>query len=574
MRRSITLLFVSLSLVLMAQTHQRLKTENEFIQKLNENVKYRTNVEKERESIIGMKGSLHPERPLLNPNKGLKDRYQINLTEIAKQKAKPAHRIRQINGSYLLIDSIIGYDYSPWEEHEKTQFYYTKGDQLDSLENNLEWYKDLQIWENYYQLRIVRDSLKRVTRENSFYWNSEENNFEFSRRKQYYYDEKGNIDVMSWWVPAPYSPGYIFAMESVYYTFNAKNLTDTIETWHRNQREDESVYTYRVDRKTYTYDNSDRVLSYEYGETTTSLADMSGNREVYTYLANGQISKIEFEYQYIINDQKEWRTSGITEFLYDDKDRLISEIKSSFSFILDKIVAEWKEESGYNETGQLSQKISFNFENNQWKASERMRIQYDERGNAIEYTFDKWGGSSWVTNYNYTMTFDQNNNTISAESAVWDPVYEKVEKNEKVEFAFDLNYSKNDVRYFLNWDLRDFAEDETPYNNLLTSYTAYEAINNNYEKLYQLSMFYSPGQTSSVTSTTISAGIIHPNPTTDFIHFDRTGTFNLFDLQGRKMLSMQVEAGSTISIRDINSGVYLYQLKADGIDFRGKVIKN
>ncbi|MBU0487078.1 MAG: T9SS type A sorting domain-containing protein [Bacteroidetes bacterium] len=71
----------------------------------------------------------------------------------------------------------------------------------------------------------------------------------------------------------------------------------------------------------------------------------------------------------------------------------------------------------------------------------------------------------------------------------------------------------------------------------------------------------------------------YPNPVYDFFSFDYSGnydivTFELFDLQGRKLIRKELNYDDRISLRNLNSGMYLYNIVIDGKLHCGKIIKN
>lgn len=72
---------------------------------------------------------------------------------------------------------------------------------------------------------------------------------------------------------------------------------------------------------------------------------------------------------------------------------------------------------------------------------------------------------------------------------------------------------------------------------------------------------------------------LYPNPVYDYIsvnyseHYNKL-TFELFDLHGKKLINKELNNNNIISLRDLNSGMYLYNIVINGKHFRGKIRKN
>ncbi len=92
-------------------------------------------------------------------------------------------------------------------------------------------------------------------------------------------------------------------------------------------------------------------------------------------------------------------------------------------------------------------------------------------------------------------------------------------------------------------------------------------------------MYYYAEKSISINKIFEGTSGIYPNPFSDFLSFsfsDYDGQkiiFELFDLQGRKLISKTVQEGETINAAELNSGIYFYTLDFDGERKSGKLIK-
>lgn len=70
---------------------------------------------------------------------------------------------------------------------------------------------------------------------------------------------------------------------------------------------------------------------------------------------------------------------------------------------------------------------------------------------------------------------------------------------------------------------------------------------------------------------------LYPNPVTDYLTINCGSypqvTFELFDLQGRKLMSKVVNNSETINMTELNNGTYVYQLLMDNKKQSGKIVK-
>jgi len=83
------------------------------------------------------------------------------------------------------------------------------------------------------------------------------------------------------------------------------------------------------------------------------------------------------------------------------------------------------------------------------------------------------------------------------------------------------------------------------------------------------------GQTAIHKNEKVS---IFPNPVSKYLNFSFTGnsnsaTFELFDTQGRKLVTKKINNNEQLNLDDLNSGLYLYNIHVDGNMQSGKLIK-
>ncbi len=71
---------------------------------------------------------------------------------------------------------------------------------------------------------------------------------------------------------------------------------------------------------------------------------------------------------------------------------------------------------------------------------------------------------------------------------------------------------------------------------------------------------------------------IYPNPCTDLLNIDLNTNntsleINIYDIQGRMMISKEISKKSSISLIDLSKGIYIYEVIDCNDVFTGKIIK-
>jgi len=89
---------------------------------------------------------------------------------------------------------------------------------------------------------------------------------------------------------------------------------------------------------------------------------------------------------------------------------------------------------------------------------------------------------------------------------------------------------------------------------------------------------YSTVNVTSVSDLNTKYCSIYPNPVSDMINIDIMNKnnmfrFELYDSQGRKLISKEITNNGQLSLEGLTKGLYLYSVNIDGEIQRGKLIK-
>ena len=148
--------------------------------------------------------------------------------------------------------------------------------------------------------------------------------------------------------------------------------------------------------------------------------------------------------------------------------------------------------------------------------------------------------------------------------------------SDKSEYTYDLSYGLNDL---ILPNLDYFVPD---YSNLIVNkpvdFIDYNYIDGSWVNVWKGTYYYSTVNVTSVSDLSKQVYSIYPNPVLDRLNFNiqhsnNTFTFELYDSQGRKLISKEIINNSQLNLEGLTKGIYLYNLIIDGEIQSGKLIK-
>lgn len=365
----------------------------------------------------------------------------------------------------------------------------------------------------------------------------------------------------------------------------------------------------------YTYDKNNKVT-----EHVSAYLDESTNqfvaeyKAIYSYDNNGNMTQ-SIGYNLDNNSYRETKTN----YKYDSKGNLIEEVLSYRNDINDQFIFSQKAEYQYNTNGMETQRIDYYFDNNftkQWEPTRKSESSYNSSGNLIswvESTANRFNNNlTWEASmkdeYSYEATgnlaqglfYRKDNNGLLAlkEKQVsvyddygnftqilyysdWDEQTNKWDEIYKSEYTYDKNFTINEL--ILPWWLKGgYINGDNSlivgYNNMLTEVREFKWIDSGWVESSFYTLAYSPIEITSTNNLEIEFSNVYPNPCTDFVSISFPSnysqiSFELFDLQGRKIMSKALGNNEKVNMQGLNSGMYIYNLNVDGITQKGKLIK-
>lgn len=242
--------------------------------------------------------------------------------------------------------------------------------------------------------------------------------------------------------------------------------------------------------------------------------------------------------------------------------------------------------------------IFSNWNGSQWENGSKSEFVYDSYSNQTQYINYQWIDSKWVScaASKFKYIYDSNGNMIQRILTEW---YENQWNNmEKSEYAYDSN-NKETQRINYHWVANQWTETnkyEFTFNNsysssdiiapfitfkyMLTSqlYAVWDQTSNDWSINYKNTFYYSEQNTTPIADLNKGEFNVYPNPVSDILsvkypdHYSLI-TFELYDLQGRKLMSTEIKSNEPISLKGIHKGMYIYYLITDGQKHKGKLIK-
>jgi hypothetical protein len=293
-------------------------------------------------------------------------------------------------------------------------------------------------------------------------------------------------------------------------------------------------------------------------------------KNVYSYNSENVLQADTLYHRFTFSGTPVWRKISITNYYYTTEGSLSADTTYARSWIsednfgdwelfgntdIDKEVNEntietiferWYSELNafrpykkectlyYNEDKDISARINFewNTELDVWDTTNMIQYFYSDDNFIISYEKRKWGESPYksidVFDFDYTIA---NNEILLPTSAL--------DANPKILFHHKIN-SKQSLRYDLSMnETQQFRETKYYYSAIEgTSSIALDNISNVTVELY-------------------------PNPASEYITINLSETyynslFELFDINGNKILFKAVNESERINISNLKSGLYIY----------------
>jgi len=229
----------------------------------------------------------------------------------------------------------------------------------------------------------------------------------------------------------------------------------------------------------------------------------------------------------------EWTMGGFAEYTYDELNRRILVI--SYYWDLEWIPSS-KEETTY--AGNSSESLFYIYAQGaeQWIPQNFREYLLDDYGDIVEFIYSNWDEDEWVFSYKFINVY---NYTYSIENLI-------------APYDYDFKHMVTQYILYDDWTGQGWGIEYSEEYNWFDTSTGLVSVNDPLIRIY-------------------------PNPATDYININFSSPnngyiFELYDLGGRLLKSVQLKGDATIPSLGLESGMYLYHILLDEKRLTGKVI--
>ncbi len=389
-------------------------------------------------------------------------------------------------------------------------------------------------WIPYYRYEYSYDDNGQMIEFRSFLY--EENNWLVMGKILYSYDDQGN------------------ELLSVNYSWDA--LT---ENWIPSRKQE---YAYN--------DEGSRTLysMYDWVEDVW-VAD---RRYLYTYNIEGLMILEEFQYwQPTIED---WGNYQKTENNYDEDGHLLEETQFYWNDEATDWDPLWKRQFFFSPEGLPTHYLDFSWENGGWLEQYKKTYEFDDNGNMVQGIDYWWSNNAWAPQYRYDYFFDEWNNIVMMIDYEWDNEFSRWAEGHRTDISYDINFTYDDLI------LPDLGEgSETMFQYMILDLTDFDwSIElNDWMTDEKVNFHYSETTIIGQIEKEAAEVRVFPNPASGYVVFEGSVTegpawVELYDTQGRKVLSERMMVNRPVNISHLSAGVYVYRFITPDQLYNGKVI--
>ncbi len=323
------------------------------------------------------------------------------------------------------------------------------------------------------------------------------------------------------------------------------------------------------------------LLNKKKSERRARVLDFKMKKKTVLKSANAEKQQLDYSIGMDWNSEtSQWVNSSKYEYTYDANGNPTVEIYSYWNSETSQWENSDKYEDTYDANGNLTVLIYsyWNSGTSQWVNSDLEEYTYDANGNPTVRIYSGWNSetSQWVNPSKAEYTYDANGNPTVEIYSLWNSETSQWENSSKYEYTYDLSYGLNDL---ILPNLNYFVPD---YSNLIVNkpvdFIDYNYIDGSWVNVWKGTYYYSTVNVTSVSDLSKQVYSIYPNPVLDRLNFNiqhsnNTFTFELYDSQGRKLISKEIINNSQLNLEGLTKGIYLYNLIIDGEIQSGKLIK-
>ena len=421
-----------------------------------------------------------------------------------------------------------------------------------------------------YKSTNVYDDEGKNTQSSSYSWDLSGNKWIGSDRDQYTYYEDGYLKTLVIYL-------WDYNIEDWYLNYKTEFAINTDgdltseETFQWNPVDEDWD---KKNKKEYTFDSNGNIILYVSSNfNNNEWVPFSKSEHIYD--SDGQMIKLN---GYLWDD--EWVNNGSADFSYDAQGNITQKIWYQWNSQENSWIPSSKYDYAFDADENMIQEIKYewNFEANDWTNIRKLEFIYDTEGYMTEMVYTLWSqqNNTWrnisIKEYiydNYYNLTEEKFSQWNGETNVWQISYKDV-------YAYNTDYMLEDLLLPMSYSYVNIPEEFSTM--LLSGETLYwDDETGDWEFDGGYNLYYSEQLISDILDKE-SAGIkIYPNPASEFIYFEATdnttnSTVEVFDMQGRMVLSQEISGKQQISVSHLDKGLYIYKLVQNGKPISGKIM--
>ncbi len=375
------------------------------------------------------------------------------------------------------------------------------------------------------------------------------------------------------------------------------NYNETTGTWNQKYRKETYIYDKELNEVLWLYSSwnaTDRNWTNllkeesEYNESENSVVNTqfiwSNNqwnkdrKREFTYNQNNKlIQELSYKRKY---DTHDWLLTEKWEYNYNAKEQPLTAILYKWH----ASSKEWKsqEKIGYQYINNKELHYVFysnwDYETKQWIEHTYEWYLYDLQWRLITLSHFEWENTSedhWKLTNRKGYSYDDNDYLKKHVDVVFTPhedgSIQHVIRYEAYKFDYSLVFDDLLLPNYLNKQELKFH-----HKLLNTNLSQYNNDTKQQEQYRNIEFYYS--QTSDNLYFSSKNTPIYPNPAKESIQINypdelSQALFELYDINGKKIISLTTNKDESIHINTLANGIYVYRIQFDSYEKTGKLIK-
>jgi hypothetical protein len=437
--------------------------------------------------------------------------------------------------------------------------------------------------DNSTQSKSVQENSEKPDSTMTDLWDVGASSWHGFRREVYTYDPAGNRILSMRYIRYTLTDPWIIDIKFE----NAYDIAGN-PTMKQQSIWDENLHRWRNEEKYEDSWNENRKLTREtfYQKDTATGEWISVNRSDYAYDANN--NRTEYIYYYWDLTAGQFLPAIRIDYTCDANGN--DTLATAYGWHPD--ISQWvltnKSEFAWDANNNLSSETDKYLDNDTWYTDILQEYAYNEAGQKIQFTFTGYSKETH-TPYSGTRTYysyDAAGNMILSGTDNLDISSGLWKNQSKYEVSYDAA-GRDTMNSLYSWDndksdWTGIQKNETSYdengNITLTVQSDWDANANNWKFSSRQKYYYSVHSLTPVDQVREKSVRIYPNPASDDVVFDGNGingytTVELFDMNGRKVMQVQLSENRTVSVRNLPDGLYLYHIHSGNAFLQGKLVK-